>query len=59
MDQRNCIKFCVQNYIKYARIFEIFTLVFDESTIANHKFNCGIPGLRKVEKMSMTMLVKQ
>ena len=38
----------------------MLTVAFGESTmsrIAEHKFNCGINGLRKTEKMSMTMLV--
>ena len=34
MDQRNCIKFCVKNEIKYARTFEMLTLALDESTMS-------------------------
>ena len=33
-DQRNCIKFCVKNEIKYARTFEMLTLALDESTMS-------------------------
>ena len=51
MDQRNCIKFCVKNEIKYARTFEMLTVAFCESTINRTQV------LRKSKKMSMTMLV--
>ena len=34
MDQGNCIKFCVKNYIKCARTFEMLTVVFGKSTMS-------------------------
>ena len=34
MDQRNCIKFCVQNEIKYATTFEMLTVAFGKSTMS-------------------------
>ena len=34
MDQRNCIKFCIQNEIKYARICEMLTVALGESTMS-------------------------
>ena len=34
MDQRNSIKFCVKNEIKCARIFEMLTVAFGESTMS-------------------------
>ena len=30
MDQRNCIKFCVENEIKCARTFEMLTVAFGD-----------------------------
>ena len=41
------------------RAFEILTVAFGKPTmnrIAEHKFNCGVTGLRKAEKISMTTL---
>ena len=32
MDKRNCIKFCVKDEIKRARVFEMYTVALDEST---------------------------
>ena len=52
MDQRKCIKNCVKNLTKYARIFEMLTTAFGKD-----KFNCGITGSRKTDKMSMTILI--
>ena len=52
MDQRQCVKFCVKNETKFARMWHLSSLLWVE-----HKFNCGITVLRKTEKMSMTMLV--
>ena len=34
MEQRNCIKFCVKNEIKFARTFEMSTVAFGESTMS-------------------------
>ena len=34
MDQRNCIKFCVQNEMKCAKTFEMLTVVFRASTMS-------------------------
>ena len=50
MVQRNCIKFCVKNEIKCRRTFEMLIVEFGE-------FHCGITGLKKAEKMTMTILV--
>ena len=33
MNQRNCIKFYVKNYIKFARTFEMLTVAFGYSTM--------------------------
>ena len=33
-DERNCIKFCVQNKIKCGRTFEIMTVAFGNSTMS-------------------------
>ena len=33
INQRNCIKFCVENEIKCKRTFEMFTVTFEESTM--------------------------
>ena len=56
--QRNWIKYGVNDKIKCSRTFEMLTVAFGESTKrAKHKFNCGIIGLRKAEKISITMLV--
>ena len=34
MDQRNCIKLCVENEVKCARTFDILTVTFGESTMS-------------------------
>ena len=34
IDKRNCIMFCVNNDIKYARTFEIVTVAFGESIVS-------------------------
>ena len=34
MNQRNWIKFCVKNEMKYARTFKILTVAFGESTMS-------------------------
>ena len=34
MDQRNCIKFCVRNEIKWSRTFEMLSMTFGESTMS-------------------------
>ena len=34
MNQRNSIKFCVKNEIKCEKTFEMFTVVFGESTMS-------------------------
>ena len=37
MDQRNCFKFYVKNYIKCARTFEMLTMAFGESTTQHNR----------------------
>ena len=34
MDQRNCVKFCVKNEIKFARTFGMLTVAFGKSTMS-------------------------
>ena len=34
MYQRNCIKFCIKNEIKWVGIFEVFTVAFGEPTMS-------------------------
>ena len=58
VDQRNCIKFYVKYEIKCSTAFEMLDEAFGESTMnGTQKFICGITGLRKAEKISMTMLI--
>ena len=59
IDQRNCsIKFCAKNEIRNVQghmkcwLWNLASLQW-----AEHKFNCSITGLRKTDKMLMTMLV--
>ena len=53
VDQRNSIKFYVENKIKCMDIWNVVSSLL----WAEPKFKCGIIGLRKAEKTSMTMLV--
>ena len=56
--RRNCIKFCVKNVKLNVQEHLKYWLWRSASLLwAEHKFNCGITGLRKAENMSMTMLV--
>ena len=41
MDQRNCVKFCVKNQIKCAKIFEMMTVAFGWSTMGRTQVQLG------------------
>ena len=48
----------VKNEITYAKTFEVLTVDrLANLPRADHKFNCGITGLKASDMMSMTMLV--
>ena len=49
------LSFVLKKYIKCDRTFELLIVVFGRLW-AEHKFNCGITGLSKAEKISVTML---
>ena len=50
--------FVLKNKIKCTRTFKMLTVAFGESIMSiEHKFNCGITGLKKAQKMLKTMLV--
>ena len=57
MDRRKCIKFCVKNLIKCAKIFKMLTAVFGESTMSRAQVQLRYNRLRKAETISMTILV--
>ena len=53
MDQGKCIKFCVKYEIKYARIFEMLTVAYDQFTMCITQVQLWYNWFkRKAEKMS-------
>ena len=55
MAQRRYIQFCVKNEIKFARTFEMSNIAFGESTMSRTQVQLWYKGLRKMEKISVTM----